>query len=184
MSAKYRIGSISPDFRQHSVAFFLESIFKTLDKCRFELYLYADNAHSDHYTATFQRISCHWHQCSQLSDTDLTHLIRQHALDVLYDLCGHFSHHRQTVIAARATSIQCGWLGYPGITHTPNLDFYLADPIVLEQSDLSTNERSQVHILPEGFHCYTPPHEAPAIGSAPCNKTHTSPSAVLIISLK
>ena len=168
-----RIGFISPDFRQHSVAFFLESIFKTLDKSQFELHLYADNEQNDPYTEIFQRIACKWHPCSQLSDAELTQLIRQHSLDVLFDLCGHFSHHRQVVIAARAASIQCAWLGYPGITHTPNLDFYLADPIVLEESELSTTERSQVHALAQGFHCYSPPHEAPAIGSAPCTKnTH------------
>lgn len=165
-----RIGFISPDFRQHSVAFFLESIFKTLDKSQFELHLYADNEQSDHYTATFQAIACKWYHCSQLSDTELTHLIRQHSLDVLFDLCGHFSHHRQAVIAARAASIQCAWLGYPGITHTPNLDFYLADPIVLEKSDLCATERSQVYALTHGFHCYSPPLEAPAVGSAPYTK--------------
>ena len=162
-----RIGFISPDFRQHSVAFFLESIFKTLDKSQFELHLYADNEQNDHYTATFQRIACKWYQCSQLSDAELTHLIRQHSLDVLFDLCGHFSHHRQAVIAARAAPFNIAWLGYPGITHTPNLDFYLADPIVLEESELNINERSQVHALAEGFHCYSPPLEAPAICSAP-----------------
>lgn len=173
-TAKYiKIGFISPDFRQHSVAFFLESIFKTLDKSQFQLHLYSDNEQSDRYTEAFQRIACKWHPCSQLSDAELTQLIRLHSLDVLFDLCGHFSHNRQAVIAARAAPIQIAWLGYPGISHTPNLDFYLADRIVLEKSDLSATERKQTYALPQGFHCYSPPHEAPAIGSAPCTKnTH------------
>ena len=170
VSQKIKIGFISPDFRQHSVAFFLESIFKKLNKRQFELHLYADNAQSDHYSEIFKAIACKWHHCPQLSDTELTHLIRKDSLDVLCDLCGHFSHNRQVVIAARAAPIQFSWLGYPGITHTPNLDFYLADPIVLEQSDLCANERSQVAALDQGFHCYSPPQDAPAIGSAPCIK--------------
>jgi predicted O-linked N-acetylglucosamine transferase (SPINDLY family) len=170
-TAKYiKIGFISPDFRQHSVAFFLESIFKTLDKRQFQLHLYADNEQSDPYTETFQRIACKWHPCSQLNDAELTQLIRQHSLDVLFDLCGHFSHNRQAVIAARAAPIQSAWLGYPGISHTPNLDFYLADSIVLEKSDLSATERKHTYALPQGFHCYCPPQDAPAITSAPCTK--------------
>lgn len=165
-----KIGFISPDFRQHSVAFFLESIFENLDKTQFELHLYADNEQNDRYSANFKRIACKWYECSQLSDPELTHLIRRHSLDLLFDLCGHFTHNRQAIIAARAAPIQCAWLGYPGITHTPNLDFYLADRIVLEKAELSAAQRKQVYALPEGFHCYSPPSEAPAIGSAPCTQ--------------
>lgn len=163
-----KIGFISPDFRQHSVAFFLKSIFKHLDKDQFELHLYADNDQSDHYTATFKRIACKWYQCSQLKDSELTYLIREHALDLLVDLCGHFTHNRQAVFAARAAPTQFAWLGYPGSTFTPNIDFYLADHTVLDGADTLQDENTQHYALSQGFHCYSPPTEAPAIQSAPC----------------
>lgn len=163
---KIRLGFVSPDFRLHSVAFFLQPLLESLCKDQFELYLYSDNQSDDALTLRFKQLASSWKDCQSLSHQELTQAIRADSIDILFDLCGHFSHNRLPVFAARAASTQVAWLGFPGPTATPNIDYYIGDAAVYQEGIDSIGDAKLLK-LPNGFHCYRPPAEAPAIASPP-----------------
>jgi protein O-GlcNAc transferase len=164
-TGKIRLGFVSPDFRLHSVSFFLEPLLQQLSKERFELYLYSDTASPDALTLRYQHLADCWKNCESLSNKELLQQVRSDSIDVLFDLCGHFSFNRLPVFAARAAPKQVSWLGFPGSTATPNIDYYIGDASLVSTEDNSHGEETRILELPDGFHCYKPPAEAPAIKS-------------------
>src|SRR5205807_6500781 len=51
---RLKIGYVSPDFRTHSVAFFLEPLLRAHDRQNVEVYCYADVARPDAFTTRLQ----------------------------------------------------------------------------------------------------------------------------------
>jgi protein O-GlcNAc transferase len=169
---KIRLGFVSPDFRLHSVAYFLQPVLEALCPETFEFYLYSDTQRSDAITLRFKQLADVWLDCQSLSHQQLTELIRADHIDVLFDLCGHFSHNRLPVFAARAANTQAAWLGFPGPTATANIDYYIGDNTVFRDAAHFPADDARLLQLPRGFHCYRPPATAPAIVSPPKETTH------------
>lgn len=167
-SERLKIAFLSPDFRLHSVAFFLLPVLEEWKKFPVELHLYSDVEKPDAITSKFQSATDHFHDVQRLTDEDLTERIREDDIDVLFDLCGHFDSNRQAVFTRRAAPIQIAWLGYPSSTFTPNIDYRLTDTII-HGSGFSGEE--QPITLSTGIHCYQPLCETPRIGPPPVQRS-------------
>lgn len=167
-----RIGLVSPDFRVHSVAYFLLPILESWSKHGgVELLLYSDVSQPDHLTEKFRALTQCYQPVHQLSHKELLTKIRADGIHVLFELCGHFSYNRLPVFAARAAPCQIAWLGYPAPTGTPNIDFRISDAVVsAPQADPPEDTRPKLLRLESGYHCYMPPAEAPEIAAAPASK--------------
>jgi predicted O-linked N-acetylglucosamine transferase (SPINDLY family) len=157
LEGKCRIGFISPDFRTHSVAYFLEPLLDHLDRRRFELILFSDVRRPDAKTARFEERADRWIPTKGLSDAEVLQVCRAQQLYALVDLCGHFEDNRLPVFAARAAPLQLSWLGYPGSTATPNIDGVMGDRSLAAPTD------KPAYLLPDGHHCYRPPSPSPPI---------------------
>lgn len=161
---RLRLGFISPDFRLHSVAFFLLPILTEWKKFPVEIYLYSDAQRADAITAKFTAIATRFEEVKHASNFELIEQIRSDEVDVLFDLCGHFSFNRQAVFARRAAPVQISWLGYPTSTFTPNIDYRIIDPTI-EGPDLAGSER--LIRIESGIHCFSPLSQTPDIQAAP-----------------
>jgi predicted O-linked N-acetylglucosamine transferase (SPINDLY family) len=81
-------------------------------------------------------------------------------IDVLLDLAGHTSQHRMMLFAQRAAPVQITYLGYPGSTGVPNMDYLLGDGVVSPSgSDHLFTE--QVLRLPGTVFCFAPEDDYP-----------------------
>lgn len=167
-----RIGLLSPDFRVHSVAYFLLPILRHWSKqADVELFLYSDVPQPDHMTEQFQALPLHYLPVHTLSHGELTRKIRADRIQVLFELCGHFSHNRLPVFAARAAPCQIAWLGYPAPTGTPNIDFRISDAVASPtQAPPPGPGEPKLLRLEHGYHCYAPPAEAPPIEAGPASR--------------
>ena len=76
--------------------------------------------------------------------------MREDALDVLVDLKGHTVGHRLAVMARRPCAVQVTWLGYPGTTGAPFIDYIIADRHVVPP-DAEVHYSERVLRMP---HCY------------------------------
>jgi protein O-GlcNAc transferase len=160
-----RIGFVSQDFCQHSVGYFLTSVFRHHDKRRFELFAYSSRGKTDHYTRFFQGQSEFWRSTVNLSKQAIAEQIREDGIDILVDLGGH-TNPNVFLFAARPAPVQVSWLGFPDTTGLASMDYRLTDDL----ADPQTDERYTTETLwrlPQGFHCYAPLEELPAVSSLP-----------------
>ncbi len=165
-----RVGYVSGDFKQHSVAHFIAAILEHQDRAAYLVYCYSNLRPERHDAMTVQlrEAADLWRDVAVLSDLDLATLIAADGIDILIDLSGHTSGNRLGAFAYRPAPVQMSWIGYPDTTGLPAMDYRLID----EWADPSgvADERATETLLRivNGFLCYSPPKAAPDCGSPPC----------------
>lgn len=157
---RIRVGYVSADLREHSVAYFLEPVLKAHDRARFEVFCYSLADDNDHVTARLRALSGHWLSCGALSDEQLAQRIRSDEIDVLVDLSGHTAGNRLALFAVRPARLQVSWIGFPGETGLRAIDAVVGDACVEPEAE-------SVIRLPVTFSCYQAPPDAPVVGPSP-----------------
>jgi predicted O-linked N-acetylglucosamine transferase (SPINDLY family) len=153
---RLRVGYVSPDFRSHAAAFFLEPILAHHDPARVEVFCYAEVTAPDEVTARLRRLVPQWCDTPGLSDDELAGRIRSDGIDVLVELCGHMAYNRLLTFARRPAPVQVSYLGYPATSGLPAIPYRLADAVTASPGEpLSVGE--ELVILPGLFCCYAPP---------------------------
>ena len=122
-----RIGFVSADLYRHAVAYFIEPVWRALDKTSGDLYVYSNRIQEDEVTARLKKLVGHWRQVVRLSDQELAERIRADGIDILFDLSGHTAHHRLLTFARKPAPVQVTWIGYPGTTGLHAMDYKLTD---------------------------------------------------------
>ena len=160
---RLRIGYVSPDFRTHSVAHYIEPLLQAHDRARVELFAYAQVARPDETTRRLQdAVGPNWRFTVGVGTQAFARMVRDDAIDILVDLAGHSAGNRLAVFALRPAPVQATWLGYPGTTGLSAIDYRLTDAIADPEGADQHSSETLVR-LPRGFHCWRPPADAPAI---------------------
>lgn len=158
---RIRLGLVSADFHhQHPVNIFMQPVLREIDRSRFEVFLYFTGVSYDDQTRLAQQRIEHWVEATTLNDTQLAKRIDADGIDLLLDLAGHTGQQRMSLFAKRAAPVQATYLGYPGSTGVPNMDWVLGDEVVLpEGSDSLCSER--IARLPGTVFCFAPEVDYP-----------------------
>jgi len=166
-----RIGWLSSDLREHSIARNLWPIFERLDRQRFDMTCYADVARPDHVTAAFRDLSQGWRDIRGRSDGEVADLIRGDRIDILMLLAGRFDRNRPLVAAHRAAPVQVS-LYDAATSGLETMDYLIADSaLVPRRSTEGFVER--VVRLPSFYTPHAPPDNSPAITAPPCEDSGT-----------
>ena len=167
---RLRVGYVSPDYRAHSVSFFIGPLLKAHDRGAVEVYCYDDAAKPDLITAQLQARSDHWRRVVSMSDDALAEQVRRDQIDVLVDLAGHTADNRLGMFARRAAPVQVSYLGYPTTTGVPTIDYRLTDewvdPPDGDADDLHTERLVR---LPAPFLAYGATPDAPPVAALPAD---------------
>jgi predicted O-linked N-acetylglucosamine transferase (SPINDLY family) len=158
---RIRLGVVSADFHhQHPVNIFMQPVLRELDRSRFEVFLYFTGVSYDDQTRLAQQRVEHWVEVTTLNDTQLAKRIDADGIDLLLDLAGHTGQQRMPLFAKRAAPVQATYLGYPGSTGVPNMDWVLGDEVVTPVgSDSLCSER--IARLPGTVFCFAPEVDYP-----------------------
>ncbi len=158
---RLRLGLVSADFHhQHPVNIFMQPVLREIDRSRFEVFLYFTGVSYDEQTHLAKSRVEHWVEAAALNDMQLSKRIDADAIDVLLDLAGHTGQQRMSLFAQRVAPVQATYLGYPGSTGVPNMDWILGDKIVTpKENDALCSE--QVARLPGMVFCYAPEVDYP-----------------------
>jgi predicted O-linked N-acetylglucosamine transferase (SPINDLY family) len=160
---KLRLAYVSPDFRGHAVAVFIEPVIAGHDRGAFELFLYSTHAgRPDPTTERFRAAADRWTDCGRLSDDDLVARIREDRVDVLVDLAGHTGGSRLFALARRAAPVQLTMLGYPTTSGMPNIDYRVTDWHVDPEGWDARNTETPLR-LPHSYYCYRAPITLPLV---------------------
>ena len=166
---RLRIGYVSPDFRAHSVAWFIEPVLRRHDAEQLEVYCYASVARPDGVTARLKRLCPRWREIRHLTDARAAETVRADRIDILVDLAGHTSHNRLLVFARKPAPVQVTWLGYPNTTGISPIDYRLTDALADPPGATEAWHTEELVRLPRCFLAYQPPAEAPEPGELPAN---------------
>ena len=164
---RLRIGYVSPDFRCHSVSYFIESLLAAHDRNAVEVFCYAEVARPDEVTERLRALADGWHWTLGMSDEALAERIREDGIDILIDLAGHTASNRLLTFAQRPAPVQATWLGYPNTTGLTAMDYRLTDAIVDPEGAADAVHSETLVRLPKSFLCYVPPTDAPEIADLP-----------------
>jgi protein O-GlcNAc transferase len=168
---RLKVGYVSPDFWQHSVAYFLEPLLRSHDRNEVEVHCYAEVSLPDAVTQRFKQLADHWVTTVGMSDDALTDSIRNDGIDILVDLAGHTAKNRLPVFARKPAPVQVTWLGYPNTTGLAAMDYRLVDAVTDPEGEADAFASEVLMRLPGGFLCYGARDDAPAPGTAPCLTT-------------
>lgn len=158
---RIRLGLLSADFHhQHPVNLFMQPVLRELDRSRFELFVYFTGVSHDDQTRLAQSRTEHWVQATTLNDTQLAKRIDADQIDLLLDLAGHTGQQRMALLGQRVAPVQATYLGYPGSTGVPNVDWLLGDAVVTPPEDDALCSE-QVARLPGLVFCYSPETDYP-----------------------
>jgi predicted O-linked N-acetylglucosamine transferase (SPINDLY family) len=131
---RIRIGYLSSNFCMHAVSFLTVELFETHDRSRFEVYGFCFSApdHSPHMQRVIQAFD-HYHPVGHLTDEQIADFIQAQEIDILFDLQGLTSGARPHVVAMGAAPIQIAYLGFPGPSGLPYVDYVVADPFIFPE---------------------------------------------------
>jgi len=164
---RLRIGYISPDFRQHSVMYFLEPLLRAHDHQQFEIFCYSDVAFPDAVTLRLSGLADHWFDVAGIPDEMLLKRIDADEIDILIDLAGHTNGNRLLVFERKPAPVQASWLGYPNTTGLSTIDYRLVDAVSDPPDTADALSSEKLLRLERGFLCYAPPADAPLPAGPP-----------------
>ncbi len=163
-----KIGYVSADFREHSVAFFTRNIPLQHDREAVEVHCYYSNViGTDRYSQQFQAQADRWSSIGNLSDDAAAEQIRQDEIDILVDLTGHSADNRMMLFARKPAPILVTWLGYPNTTGLRTMDYRLTDEVADPFGEADELHSETLIRLPHGFLCYQPDESPPEVSPLP-----------------
>lgn len=152
---RLKIGFLSPDFRVHSVMYFVEGLLAQLDRRQFEIYAFYLFPRDDHVTERVERHADHFVRLSGYTARQQAEAIRTHGIDILVDLAGHTGNNGLLAMAHKAAPVQVSWLGFPATTGLAAVDYKFSDEVT-DPPDVDDQYTEQLYRLPVFFTCYRP----------------------------
>lgn len=130
---RLRIGYISADARNHPVGHLLQDMFRHHDRSRFEVFFYSTGVDDGSIQRrAIQSTVEHFVEARGTTSAELAQRIAADGVQVLVDLMGHTADSRMAVLARRPAPVQIHYLGFPGSTGAPFVDYLIADPVILQ----------------------------------------------------
>jgi predicted O-linked N-acetylglucosamine transferase (SPINDLY family) len=157
---RLRIAYLSPDFRTHSVAFFIAAVLEAHDRSAVEITCYATGNKCDGMTERIRSATDRWREVYRLSDGELAALIQEDAIDVIVELSGHTGNNRLAMLAERTAPVQITYLGYPNTTGLESMDYRITDAVADPEGVADAWCTEKLVRLEGGFLAYSPPEYA------------------------
>ncbi len=128
---RLKIGYLSADFHFHATSQLMVQMLECHDRSRVEVTLLSTGP--DDASAMRQRVrasSEHFEELRGHSFKAIAQRVRELGIDILVDLKGGTSDTLFPVLAYRPAPLQVTWLGFPGTSGAPFIDYFIGDEIV------------------------------------------------------
>jgi protein O-GlcNAc transferase len=161
---KFNIGFVSPDFKNHSVSFFLRDILKKIDKNKFNVIAYSNVPVTEQDTMSLElkKIFNEWEDIYPLNDGQARKIIIDKQTDILVDLAGFTLGNRINLFKTRSAPIQISWLGYCNTLGIKNMDYIIADKNLIKQNEKNLYSEKVLY-MPNIWNALSQPKEIPKI---------------------
>jgi Flp pilus assembly protein TadD len=160
-----RIGYVSADFANHTVASSVAPLFERHDRSRVRVHAYHCGRTADLMTHRLAAAADGWRDVAALDDAALAGQVASDRIDILVMLARMTAGNRPLLCLHRAAPIQVGLYDVASAA-TPAIDYWVGDPVVLPPGDAGERIDEAVVRLP-AFCVWEPPADAPAPARAP-----------------
>lgn len=129
---RIRIGYLSGDLCMHAVGLLTVELFELHDREKFEVFGFCwSKDDGSPLRARIVKAFDHHIRIGHLSDEQAAQVIEACGIDILVDLQGLTSGARPNILMQRpAGAVQVSYLGLPGTSALPTVDYIVADPFV------------------------------------------------------
>jgi predicted O-linked N-acetylglucosamine transferase (SPINDLY family) len=148
---RIRIAYVSHDFHAHATAFLMAELFELHQRSEFEIF--AISFSGDDGSAVRRRITraCdRFIEMGERSDAEVARWLREQEVDIAIDLKGFTGFARPGVFALRPAPIQVSYLGQPGTSGAPYIDYLIADEFLIP-SEARRYYSEKVAYLPDSY---------------------------------
>ena len=174
---RIRIGYLSGDLHMHAVGLLTPELFELHDRSRFELHAFCWTAESNQpQRQRILKAFDHTVRLAGVDDVTAARLIAQAGIDVLVDLQGLTSGARPGILVQRPAPVQVSYLGLPGTSAVPGVDWMLADRFVMPPELLPYCTEQPVY-LP---HCYQVSDRQRAVAPTPPRSRYGLPADAFV----
>lgn len=136
LHTKIRLAYVSADFYQHATAVLMAGLFEHHDRTRFEVIGVSTGPDDkSDMRARLQSGFDKFIDVREKSDIVVAQWLRDNEIDIAIHLNGHCGNSRQKIFASQPAPIQVSYLGYPGTTGAPYIDYVIADKHVIRSVD-------------------------------------------------
>ncbi len=165
---KIKLAFLSPDFKTHSVCFFLKDVLSKINKKDFEIFAFS-NLETNYYdgmTNDLKKSFDEWYDIKKMSDIKFVNLARSLDIDILIDLAGYTVGNRIQALRTRCSPVQISWLGYCNTLGIKNMDYLIADPNLIKKEEENLYSEKILY-LPKIWNVMSRQKNLPIVNSLP-----------------
>lgn len=161
---RLRIGYVSADFRRHSACMGFSPLIMDHDRQNFDVFCYDASLVHDDISEALRGAATQWRDIRHKTDEQVAAMIRQDAIDILFDLSGHSVNNRLGVFAYKPAPLQVSGIGHlaPGLS---TIDYRLTTPLMTPPREENIYPESPIYL--DTYCGYALQHESPPLGPAP-----------------
>ena len=150
---RLRIGYLSSDLSMHAVSMLTVELFERHHRERVEVHAFCwSREDGTPFRQRVRRAFDHFHRIDALDDEQAAQRIQALEIDVLVDLHGPTSNARPNIVARGPAPVQVAYLGFPGPTALPHMDYVVADPFIFPDA-LRAGFTEEPLMLPTLYQC-------------------------------
>lgn len=129
---RLRVGYFSADWGEHPVTYLLEPVLRAHDRDAVEVHVFLTGPQPPSPGLDRVRQAAdHFHDVVGQPVAAIQAQARAAGIDIAVDLGGHTLNNRADLFAARVAPVQVSYLGYPGPSGIPAMDYILADDALI-----------------------------------------------------
>ncbi len=146
---RLRIGYFSAEFRDHATMYLMARLFELHDRDAFAIHAYSyGRVESDSMRRRIVAAVDEFHDVHHLTDREVAELCRSHEIDIAVDLKGYTQFSRLGIFSYRIAPVQISYLGYPGTTGAPFMDYVIADEVVIPEDQRIHYSENVIYLPP------------------------------------
>jgi predicted O-linked N-acetylglucosamine transferase (SPINDLY family) len=149
---KIVIGYFSSDFKDHAIGQLIVELLELHDKKKFEIIGFYNENIEDDFTIRIKKSFNKFYNIKNLTNSKVISLTKDLKVDIAVDLNGYTKNSRVDIFSERFCPLQISFLGYPGTSGINNIDYLIADKILIPEKN-KKHFTEKIIYLPN---CYQP----------------------------
>lgn len=131
-----RVGYFSADLHNHATSHLMAGLFELHNRSAVRPIVFSYGPDSRDYMRRRLEAACQeFIDVRDMSDAEVARTAREREIDIAVDLKGFTQDGRLGIFAERVAPLQVSYLGYPGTTGAPYIDYLIADRTVVPETE-------------------------------------------------